>query len=156
MIRRPPRSTLFPYTTLFRSPADRRGGGLTSVRRPHLARRLQLAETRSRRSRRGPGHEDSSLQLPRIPAQLLGLLLWICPRGSVHLPDRGRLILAARRGREHEPAPHPVHRCAVHPLQRGSRGPRVEVFFHHSHNPGPPHHGLFRPSVSEGSCLTSA
>src|SRR2546429_1768071 len=26
MIRRPPRSTLFPYTTLFRSHADRRGG----------------------------------------------------------------------------------------------------------------------------------
>src|SRR3712207_6969472 len=25
MIRRPPRSTLFPYTTLFRSPADGRG-----------------------------------------------------------------------------------------------------------------------------------
>src|SRR5258707_10848633 len=25
MIRRPPRSTLFPYTTLFRSPGDRRG-----------------------------------------------------------------------------------------------------------------------------------
>src|SRR2546429_6216814 len=26
MIRRPPRSTLFPYTTLFRSHLDRRGG----------------------------------------------------------------------------------------------------------------------------------
>src|SRR2546428_9475653 len=26
MIRRPPRSTLFPYTTLFRSPSRRRGG----------------------------------------------------------------------------------------------------------------------------------
>src|SRR5436190_7634801 len=26
MIRRPPRSTLFPYTTLFRSPADAEGG----------------------------------------------------------------------------------------------------------------------------------
>src|SRR2546427_1240304 len=26
MIRRPPRSTLFPYTTLFRSPRERRGG----------------------------------------------------------------------------------------------------------------------------------
>src|SRR5260221_6166644 len=26
MIRRPPRSTLFPYTTLFRSPDRRRGG----------------------------------------------------------------------------------------------------------------------------------
>src|SRR2546427_5931968 len=30
MIRRPPRSTLFPYTTLFRSPAD---GGLSIVGR---------------------------------------------------------------------------------------------------------------------------
>src|SRR2546427_5027957 len=27
MIRRPPRSTLFPYTTLFRSPARQPGGG---------------------------------------------------------------------------------------------------------------------------------
>src|SRR5216117_2712862 len=32
----------------------------------------------------------------------------------------------------------------------------VEVLFHHSHNPGPPNHGLFGPGVSEGSCLTSA
>src|SRR5690349_23174224 len=28
MIRRPPRSTLFPYTTLFRSPMDQREGAL--------------------------------------------------------------------------------------------------------------------------------
>src|SRR5690242_20967911 len=28
MVRRPPRSTLFPYTTLFRSDADRHGGRL--------------------------------------------------------------------------------------------------------------------------------
>src|SRR5256885_7101215 len=28
MIRRPPRSTLFPYTTLFRSDRDRRGAGV--------------------------------------------------------------------------------------------------------------------------------
>src|SRR5256885_12429158 len=41
MIRRPPRSTLFPYTTLFRSPIghqvvlliERRGGGLERERR---------------------------------------------------------------------------------------------------------------------------
>src|SRR2546422_11615984 len=32
MIRRPPRSTLFPYTTLFRSPAPRRSRMLTSPR----------------------------------------------------------------------------------------------------------------------------
>src|SRR3712207_7469291 len=37
MIRRPPRSTLFPYTTLFRSPVGRRD------RAPHrLGRRRQL------------------------------------------------------------------------------------------------------------------
>src|SRR2546426_4871572 len=32
MIRRPPRSTLFPYTTLFRSPADPAGPGLQDGR----------------------------------------------------------------------------------------------------------------------------
>src|SRR3712207_8097061 len=36
MIRRPPRATLFPYTTLFRS--------LARARRPHRAERLLLLE----------------------------------------------------------------------------------------------------------------
>src|SRR2546422_2913998 len=31
MIRRPPRSTLFPYTTLFRSVVATRGGGLPEI-----------------------------------------------------------------------------------------------------------------------------
>src|ERR1039457_7344946 len=35
MIRRPPRSTLFPYTTLFRSRGSRRGWGLPLPGRPH-------------------------------------------------------------------------------------------------------------------------
>src|SRR3712207_8177639 len=34
MIRRPPRSTLFPYTTLFRSPVATAGGGI----HPHAGR----------------------------------------------------------------------------------------------------------------------
>src|SRR2546422_7364458 len=34
MIRRPPRSTLFPYTTLFRSPWARRAGGSGRRRAP--------------------------------------------------------------------------------------------------------------------------
>src|SRR2546427_5298787 len=38
MIRRPPRSTLFPYTTLFRSPRGRIGGGGPTPR-PHRAGR---------------------------------------------------------------------------------------------------------------------
>src|SRR2546422_5388908 len=42
MIRRPPRSTLFPYTTLFRSPVGGRGGSLDRqqddrLRLPHMA-----------------------------------------------------------------------------------------------------------------------
>src|SRR5260370_31304861 len=44
MIRRPPRSTLFPYTTLFRSPACARGAG----QRPHPGlRQRQLPRRRS-------------------------------------------------------------------------------------------------------------
>src|SRR3712207_8416115 len=35
MIRRPPRSTLFPYTTLFRSPAASRTPASTPVERRH-------------------------------------------------------------------------------------------------------------------------
>src|SRR2546430_9369212 len=36
MIRRPPRSTLFPYTTLFRSVAARRCGHVVEVAQRHL------------------------------------------------------------------------------------------------------------------------
>src|SRR5258708_9322044 len=40
MIRRPPRSTLFPYTTLFRSPATLRGcGGDANRHRAHAGGR---------------------------------------------------------------------------------------------------------------------
>src|SRR5436190_5778497 len=42
MIRRPPQSTLFPYTTLFRSPPQER-------RRPHLARPGGRADPRPAR-----------------------------------------------------------------------------------------------------------
>src|SRR6266540_4462626 len=46
MIRRPPRSTLFPYTTLFRSPRRRR------VRRPRLRRRCEPSRREDRKSTR--------------------------------------------------------------------------------------------------------
>src|SRR6185437_8882110 len=36
MIRRPPRSTLFPYTTLFRSPEDHFRGGRLTIQHPPL------------------------------------------------------------------------------------------------------------------------
>src|SRR3712207_7554244 len=39
MIRRPPRSTLFPYTTLFRSQVGERGGDQPEVQGEHQAAR---------------------------------------------------------------------------------------------------------------------
>src|SRR3990170_1870724 len=51
MIRRPPRSTLFPYTTLFRSPCGRPCRGAVQARQP----RLDL---------RGSEEHTSELQLP--------------------------------------------------------------------------------------------
>src|SRR3712207_8109060 len=43
MIRRPPRSTLFPYTTLFRSTVDMKGGVILSIGALHaFARRPEL------------------------------------------------------------------------------------------------------------------
>src|SRR5436190_9793030 len=53
MIRRPPRSTLFPYTTLFRSA---RFGAASSEQRPH-----HLPRCRTRRGRRSEEH-TSELQ----------------------------------------------------------------------------------------------
>src|SRR3712207_7798922 len=49
MIRRPPRSTLFPYTTLFRSGvrADRRGGRRL-LGRPRRPRKQRWRHTRAR------------------------------------------------------------------------------------------------------------
>src|SRR3712207_8917872 len=42
MIRRPPRSTLFPYTTLFRS-QDFRGGSVFHSNNPHAQRMRRMA-----------------------------------------------------------------------------------------------------------------
>src|SRR5260370_20920484 len=50
MIRRPPRSTLFPYTTLFRSPAS----SLAASRPPRTRRSLSRSPTRPDRPASSP------------------------------------------------------------------------------------------------------
>src|SRR3712207_7625996 len=51
MIRRPPRSTLFPYTTLFRSRRSREGDArLPAANRRSARRRLRRGRGRRRRS----------------------------------------------------------------------------------------------------------
>src|SRR5687767_11484698 len=83
MIRRPPRSTLFPYTTLFRS-NERRGGSVGIVRivivnpyEPRSARRLQPRHGRVSGCCGGPlriaRSADAPLTLPSPPAGGRGL-----------------------------------------------------------------------------------
>src|SRR3712207_9003627 len=56
MIRRPPRSTLFPYTTLFRSPVGQSGGADQPEPVVDLERRVIASQQRQgRRQRRGGG-----------------------------------------------------------------------------------------------------
>src|SRR3712207_7153764 len=61
MIRRPPRSTLFPYTTLFRSPADRRSG-------PE-AHRLRLLQPDDARPERRPARRGGLRPRARAPGR---------------------------------------------------------------------------------------
>src|SRR2546425_2137598 len=78
MIRRPPRSTLFPYTTLFRSARGRSGaarGGARgrSGRRARAAgrRRGRVPETRSCRGRRSEEHTSELQSLAYLVCRLL-------------------------------------------------------------------------------------
>src|SRR2546425_5517393 len=70
MIRRPPRSTLFPYTTLFRSPGrrvavPRRDGG-QPLHRPDLAR-----PDRGRAAERSEEHTSELQSLAYLVCRLL-------------------------------------------------------------------------------------
>src|SRR5207249_11801757 len=60
LIRRPPRSTLFPYTTLFRSPRRRRRGPRESSVAAPRARAQRRPQRHSPRSRRTTFHELSA------------------------------------------------------------------------------------------------
>src|SRR3989441_12206604 len=62
MIRRPPRSTLFPYTTLFRSPAAARRGARPGPRRPLRGRAGHLRDV--------PGalHSPERVPVPYAPS----------------------------------------------------------------------------------------
>src|SRR5260370_25000793 len=63
MIRRPPRSTLFPYTTLFRSELLRRHVLERPEDRPFLGQRLVLGRSRSERSEEHTSELQSHLNL---------------------------------------------------------------------------------------------
>src|SRR5256885_10104440 len=91
MIRRPPRSTLFPYTTLFRSPHSRRGDGqLRGCRGAHEPGDLPRHLLRARGGR--SGEHTSELQSPcnLVCRLLLAKKKKQDMRESVSRMDRGR------------------------------------------------------------------
>src|SRR2546423_11889350 len=69
MIRRPPRSTLFPYTTLFRSAPRLRRPRSTSAGPPRFAPRTRAARRRRRRS------EEHTSELQSLAYLVCRLLL---------------------------------------------------------------------------------
>src|SRR6266498_4144981 len=79
MIRRPPRSTLFPYTTLFRSVGERARTGVRRLARP-VAARVSSAPTDRKSTRLNSSHvrisyavlclKKKSYLSPKIPARL--------------------------------------------------------------------------------------
>src|SRR5256885_16566182 len=76
MIRRPPRSTLFPYTTLFRSPLvvfapeqlGHRGLRARRAARRHLRQRAQAAEPHQLDLRVGPAELLADQRVGGLPA----------------------------------------------------------------------------------------
>src|SRR5258705_8608008 len=84
MIRRPPRSTLFPYTTLFRSPKARRVGRVRRERRSVLLGLRELVVVVA-----GPVRsEDDTFEVQSLKPAVYGLLVenksWRgCITGSV-------------------------------------------------------------------------
>src|SRR3712207_7649349 len=59
MIRRPPRSTLFPYTTLFRSKGHTLGEGFASKNANHQMKKLSVDEFKNMRDLLGLPIKDS-------------------------------------------------------------------------------------------------
>src|SRR6266508_4288109 len=128
MIRRPPRSTLFPYTTLFRSrrPPRPRRQGVGVARRGTRPRPLDEDGPRARRRRLPP-----VLRGRASPARTRGPSLW---RRPARLPRHALAERLSGRQLARRPASDPVLVVA------GQDNVRLAVVFHLSEieRPGKP------------------
>src|SRR3712207_8892950 len=93
MIRRPPRSTLFPYTTLFRS-VPRRHHGLPRLRHARLAARRRRARRGGRGERRGPDREMGRDHLSTSSNAIFLFAVFLLENNSIS--DRIVVMLAFR------------------------------------------------------------
>src|SRR2546425_6657978 len=99
MIRRPPRSTLFPYTTLFRSPPPRRPSG----RRPSTGRRIRRRRRSSCWPRGRRRSEEHTSELQSLAYLVCRLLLEKKKELAISAPQRhaitnARTLAKQRRG----------------------------------------------------------
>src|ERR1039458_6484720 len=101
MIRRPPRSTLFPYTTLFRSTFTAREALIAERLRKEIVERLQFLNavglsylSLDRSAATLSGGEGQRIRLAtQIGSQLRGVLYVLDePSIGLHARDNGRLI----------------------------------------------------------------
>src|SRR2546425_6113284 len=93
MIRRPPRSTLFPYTTLFRSPEA--AGGRRRTLDPGGHRRQRPCGGRRRRRGQGRRSEEHTSELQSLAYLVCRLLLEKKKKEDVKAQIRGRIGLCA-------------------------------------------------------------
>src|SRR2546421_11175490 len=91
MIRRPPRSTLFPYTTLFRSQVVLVDHVRVRETVPHLAELGLGSERQREEGHTCLGELHTEFLAPRL---LAGLDTNLCIRIRVHLAEEGELDLA--------------------------------------------------------------
>src|SRR5688572_32977460 len=118
MIRRPPRSTLFPYTTLFRSSGAPRGLPEVGIEAPVYLRAVLGRLLERSPQRRYPGARQLLADLEARPGPLAGRR-WLAVAGAAALAALlalGVYFAASRRAPPAEPAepaaavaPAPAH-----------------------------------------------
>src|SRR3989440_453230 len=132
MIRRPPRSTLFPYTTLFRSGRAHHGrrprGADRSRRRQGIRRGRGDARARGRQRGRagGPG---AGIQGRRSPRRLVGRRSHHARRRAGRGGCRAAAVRRARHRRERRGGPRELRagaRAHARAAREGARGQRQD------------------------------
>src|SRR5256885_4709295 len=120
MIRRPPRSTLFPYTTLFQSPARAQSPGRRGTMRSGMTRRSD-----QEKFGRFPGLAARGLGVPIVAPSLVGPRHGVVT-SSAGLPAPLVLLLAHRFSRHVAASRRPlvIGDARAHPL--GANTPAVQ------------------------------